>query len=85
MGFGRAGNKKRILKSLVFIASFLNRISSDLPDKLFILCLMLDIFKNAFMGSDWLRQRKEIRIHPWEEAETGKDSDRQINRKGGSG
>lgn len=78
LGFSRGGSKKRILKSL-------NRISSDLSDKLFILCHMLDIFLNASVGSDWLRQRKEIKIYPWEEAETSKDSDRQINRKGGSG
>ena len=35
------------------------------------------------MGNDWLRQRKEIKIHPWEEAKASKDSDKQINRKGG--
>lgn len=33
------------------------------------------------MGNDWLRQRKEIRIHPREEAEASKDSDSQINSK----
>lgn len=37
--------------------------------------------KNVSMGNDWLRQRKEIRIHPREEAEASKDSDRQINSK----
>ena len=40
--------------------------------------------KKASMGNDWLRQRKEIKIRPREEAEASKDSDKQINRKGRS-
>lgn len=92
-GFGE-GNKKRILKSFVFHIFILNRISNDLSDTLFILCLRLDLKKKkseeerekkkASMGNDWLRQRKEIKIRPREEAEASKDSDKQINRKGRS-
>lgn len=40
--------------------------------------------KKVSMGNDWLRQRKEIKIRPREEAKASKDSDKQINRKGGS-
>jgi hypothetical protein len=36
------------------------------------------------VDNDWLRQRKEIMMHPWEVPEASKDSDRQINRKGRS-